>query len=125
MKPIHSMIAATAILAFSALPAEACGKSIVVPGNNTTDPVHTMRRGTSCTATFNFGGLQINRMSIVQAPKGGSVQLIGNNRYLYRSGGNPGRDEFIVEFDTTSFDWQTGNPTFRSKWQVRQPFVIE
>jgi hypothetical protein len=103
----------------------ACARSIIEPGSDTTDPVHTIKRGTSCSATFNFAQDKINGMRIVAGPRNGVVSIRGNNHYTYRAGSKAGADEFTVEFDTTRYDWYTGNPTWRKTWRVKQPFIVE
>jgi hypothetical protein len=124
--PIIGMaaIAAVAFLSQTST-AFACSKSVIEPGSDTTDPVHVMKRGTSCSATFNFSQDRINSIRVVGGPKNGSVSVRGNNSYSFKAGTRPGPDEFTVEFDTTRYDWLTGNPTWRKTWRVKQPFIIE
>lgn len=117
------LIAAATMIGASS--ASACSRSVVQPGSNTTDSLHVMKRGTSCSATFDLSSLQIHRISIVEGPRTGTVVIRGNNAYVYRAGNRPGPDEFTVEFDTTAFDWRSGQPTYRSTWRVKQPFMIE
>jgi hypothetical protein len=113
--------------ALLALPAEAtaCSRSIVEPGNNTTDPVHTMKRGTSCAAYFDLEGWEIHSMRVVQQPRNGRISFQGRNRYVYTAGAKPGLDELVIELDTTQHDWFTGARQSRSRWQVKTPFRIE
>jgi hypothetical protein len=99
--------------------------SVVQPGMNLTEPSFRIGRGKNCSATYNLEGWQIHSMTVVERPKGGRVEVRGTNVFFYYAGAKPGPDVFVIEFDTTQFDFDSGQPTFRSKWRVRQPLVIE
>jgi hypothetical protein len=84
-----------------------------------------MKSGSSCSATFNLEGWQINSMRVSQQPRTGRVTLSAGNHYVYTAGKQAGPDEFTIEFDTTQFDWYSGRATNRTRWQVKQPFLIQ
>jgi hypothetical protein len=104
--------------------ASACSSSIVQPGMSTVEPMIIVASGKTCGIRLNLEGWEVHRIALVERPTKGSVSIEGVRRYAYTAGKSPGQDRFVLEIETTAYDWQSGAKLQRTTWRVTRPVEI-
>jgi hypothetical protein len=104
--------------------AAACTFSNVQPGMSTTASIVRVKAGNSCSISMDLEGWEIHRISVVEKPRFGIVQVRGNRGYVYSASKTQGVDRFVMEFETTGVDWLSGARLQRTTWRLTLPVEV-
>ncbi|MGL4635109.1 MAG: Ig-like domain-containing protein [Beijerinckiaceae bacterium] len=78
-----------------------------------------LKRGTRCGVSFNVAGYAFEGISVVTAPRNGTVQISARNTFAYTpKAGFSGKDTFVVEVRGGGLNSNSGVIAFRAKTLV-------
>jgi hypothetical protein len=124
MTALKSILPGIFGLVLSITAANACALSNVMPGLSGVDTPIKVKPGKGCNVSMDLEGWQIHRITIVEKPRLGTVKVRGNQGYIYRASSRAGDDRFVIEFETTGVDWQSGVALQRTTWRITRPVEI-
>jgi hypothetical protein len=125
MRPSSIATIAGTIATILASPAHACSFSNVNPGQSTTTSVVRLAVGKACNVSMDLEGWEIHRITVVERPRSGGIEVRGTRGYIYRTGKARGADKFVMEFETTGVDWFPGARQQRTIWRLTVPVEIQ
>jgi hypothetical protein len=96
--------------------AQACKSNSVFDFGYNSTAAMELKRGTRCGVAFNVAGYAFEGISVVSAPRHGTVQVTARNIYYYTpKAGYVGKDQFVIEARGGGLNSNDGTVAFRAK----------